>query len=114
MLLLNSGTEVVLGRRDGCKENFFDVFYNSPVIWVGSLIIAVPEVLICCLVCAHEIQVEHREATNKPNGNECVDDQSNRCRALGHCLPNCYLLCISDLNNAHPAEPEDIKAEQSC
>jgi hypothetical protein len=49
MLLWDPATEVVLGRRDGCKEDLLDVFYNSPVVWVGSLIIAISEVLICCL-----------------------------------------------------------------
>jgi len=49
MLLLDPTTEVILGRRDRCKEDLFDVFYDSPVVWVGSLIIAIPEVLICCL-----------------------------------------------------------------
>ena len=49
MLLWNPATEVVLGRRDGCKEDLLDVFNDPPVVWVGSLIIAISEVLICCL-----------------------------------------------------------------
>ena len=55
MLLWNPATEVVLGRRDGCKEDLLDVFNDPPVVWVGSLIIAISEVFIGCLQTRGEV-----------------------------------------------------------
>lgn len=57
--------------------------------------------------------MEGGKATNKPHGDKGVDYQNNGGWCLGHCLPYIGFFSIHNFFNIHPAESENIDAEQS-
>jgi hypothetical protein len=77
LLCWDSSSEIVLGRRDCSAEDLHEVVHNPSVVWIGPPIIAISEVLIGCLVSAHQVEMEDRQATYKPHTDEAVDDQNH-------------------------------------
>jgi len=77
LLYWDPSSEVVLGRRDCGAEYLHEVVHDPSVVRIGPPIITISEVLIGCLVSAHEIEMEDRQTTHKPHTDEAVYDQNN-------------------------------------